>query len=368
MLSRDKNLSFLHLIKIKIMVNNKNRDDLNNLLPNLTFIKTILMILVILGHSVHFWTGGWFASDPIFQSKGLAYICDWLNSFHIYAFVLISGYIFAYKMRGGGYTQYIPFILNKARRLIVPYVFAAIVWVMPVSQYFFKWSLATLVKKYVLCISPSQLWFLWMLFGTFVIVRLLWRFFSKKPSGWFLSIFFYVIGIIGPSIIPNVFCIWLACQYVPFFYIGIWIREQQENINTINIMKVPVWIWLFLDGILFIINIVVSMKQITIPGLDYILDFALHIVGAIMAVVILHKIASAASWKDNSIIKSLSRCSMPMYLFHQQIIYFCIVAMNGKVNPWLNAGINFVVALIASFAVSNVLMSWKTTRFLIGEK
>lgn len=59
---------------------------------------------------------------------------------------------------------------------------------------------------------------------------------------------------------------------------------------------------------------------------------------------------------------------MAMYLFHQQIIYFTISALNGVVNPWINAGVNFVAAIAGSLIISAVLMRWKATRFLIGEK
>lgn len=69
-----------------------------------SFVKTILMLLVILGHAMAFWSGDWFTSDPILQSKGLNGLYTWLNSFHIYAFTLVSGYIFAFKIRGGGYS------------------------------------------------------------------------------------------------------------------------------------------------------------------------------------------------------------------------------------------------------------------------
>lgn len=41
---------------------------------------------------------------------------------------------------------------------------------------------------------------------------------------------------------------------------------------------------------------------------------------------------------------------------------------DGKVNPYLHAGINFVAALVGSFIISSILMRWKVTRFLIGKK
>ena len=105
-----------------------------------------------------------------------------------------------------------------------------LIWVAPISAYFFQWGAAELFKKYVLCINPSQLWFLWMLFGVFAIVWPLRNVMIEKPViGWGIAIAFYGIGIVGGHIIPNVFCIWTACQYVVFFYIGMRIRVKTEN-------------------------------------------------------------------------------------------------------------------------------------------
>ena len=59
---------------------------------------------------------------------------------------------------------------------------------------------------------------------------------------------------------------------------------------------------------------------------------------------------------------------MPMYLFHQQIIYFTIMIFNGRVNPYINSLLNFVIAIVLSFGISYFMMKFKVTRFLIGEK
>lgn len=104
-----------------------------NSLENCKFIKTILMLSVILGHSIAFWTGKWFTNNPQISSSSLALVYDWINSFHIYAFTIVSGYIFAFKKCGGGYTQYLPFLKNKVKRLLIPYIFVALIWVIPIS-------------------------------------------------------------------------------------------------------------------------------------------------------------------------------------------------------------------------------------------
>lgn len=94
----------------------------------------------------------------------------------------------------------------------------------------------------------------------------------------------------------------------------------------------------------------------------------LHIVGSIMMWTVLQILASYIHWQDSKVFKALSSRSMTMYLFHQQIIYFTIAALNGVVNPWINAGVNFIAAIAVAFVISAFLMRWKITRILIGEK
>lgn len=274
------------------------------------------------------------------------------------------------KLSGGGYSEYPPFLKNKAKRLIIPYVFAMLIWVAPISVYFFDWDLMYITKKYLLAINPSQLWFLWMLFWVFAIVWPLKDMMIKKPAnGYLISIVFYGIGVIGNRIIPNVFCIWTALQYIPFFFMGIRIRVKEENGEKILIDTVPWFCWIAIDLFLLVCSIAVDRQEEIIWKLiSNGMSFMLHIVGAIMAWTTLQMLANKIEWQDSNIFKALSAYSMPMYLFHQQIIYFTIVWLNGKVNPWANAGINFVVALIGSFVISYVLMKWKTTRILIGEE
>ncbi len=71
-------------------------------LKTCTFVKTILMLLVILGHACAFWSGHWFTENPLIQSQGLDILYAWVNSYHIYAFAIVSGYIFTYKVLRGG--------------------------------------------------------------------------------------------------------------------------------------------------------------------------------------------------------------------------------------------------------------------------
>lgn len=340
-------------------------------LKNCNYIKTILMLLVILGHACAFWTNSWFTEKPVIGSKGLSILSSWIGSFHIYTFALVSGYIFAYKVTSeGGYNHYLIFLKNKAKRLLVPYVFVMFIWVAPISEYFFRWDLIGLIKKYILCINPSQLWFLWMLFWVFAIVWPIRKVMIEKPlAGWAIAVAFYGIGSIGASVVPNMFCIWTACQYIIFFFMGIRIRAKSEHGKRLFTEIVPWYCWVIADLMLFTGKIVVEVQVGFIWDLLTIgLNFLVHIVGAAMAWNILQTLAFHIKWQNSRTFRTLSVYSMPMYLFHQQIIYFIIYWLNGRLNPWLNASVNFIVAILCSWIISAFLMRWKVTRLLIGEK
>lgn len=347
----------------------RNGTENKNTLANCGFVKTFLMLLVILGHACNFWTGNWFTDNPMINSNGLSIISSWLNSFHIYAFTLVSGYIFTFKILRGGYRDYSKFLKNKAKRLLVPYVFSMLIWVAPISACFFHWEIPELFRNYILCISPSQLWFLWMLFEVFVIVWPLRNVMVKKPAaGWMISLGFYGVGVVGGRFIPNVFCIWTACQYVIFFFIGMRIRVKSEKHEKLLTEVVPWFCWVVVDLLLFAVNRLIEQHSGFIwSAISLGMAFLLHIVGAIMAWIVLQASASRTNWQGNRVFQTLASYSMPMYLFHQQIIYFTITALNGVVSPWINVGVNFVVALGGSFLISALMMKLKATRVLIGE-
>lgn len=271
---------------------------------------------------------------------------------------------------GGGYSRFSPFLINKAKRLIVPYVFAMMIWVAPISAYFFHWDTSYLVKKYLLCIDPSQLWFLWMLFGVFAISWPLWKVFSEnRLLGAVIALAFYCLGILGNMVLPNVFCIWTACQYVCFFYIGIRLRCEQGEKHWWNVESLPWWGWIIVDILLYVFYVEVSDLNGIIAGiLGAGIGFLLHAFGAVMAFAVLQKMAERVHWEKSAWFGVLSSYSMPMYLFHQQIMYFSLIWLNGRVNPWINAAANFTFALTVSLLLSWALMKFKFTRFLIGEK
>ena len=173
------------------------------------FIKTVLMLFVVAYHSMIFWGGNWFSIQNVtLESNLLKNMSNWLNSFHIYAFVFVSGYLFEYlKHENNKYPQFLPFVINKSKRLLVPYVFVAFFWVIPITSFLYKFTPKEIFMKYILCTSPSQLWFLWMIFDVFVIGWLISKWIQNDLVAFLISGISWGIGLVGGIFLKNFFCI-----------------------------------------------------------------------------------------------------------------------------------------------------------------
>ena len=324
------------------------------------------MLLVVFYHSILFWSGSWFTGDPVFSAPLLGQLSGWLNTVHIQGFALVSGYLFSYlKYENGKYGKFLHFVGNKAKRLLIPYAFAAAVWVIPTSLPFYQYDGLTILRNFVLAQSPSQLWFLVMLFGVFVIFWPLSDFFHKKDLlGAIVVLGMYGCSLVGDRIVPNVFQIWTAFGYLPLFWLGFKLRQH----GTWLIRRIPAVIWLAVSVLLFVaIRYISGLENIICKLLTLGGNFVCKLVGAVTAFIVLQAIADKTNWKK-PVFMFLSQRSMVVYLFHQQVIYYLIWGLNGVVNPYLHGLINFVGALLVSLGIATVLLRFRATRLLLGEK
>lgn len=101
--------------------------------------------------------------------------------------------------------------------------------------------------------------------------------------------------------------------------------------------------------------------------IDLGITFVSHIVGAIMIFVLLQTIANYIQ-QEKELFNYISKCNMGIYLFHQQGIYLFIYWLNGRINPYLNAFVNFIGAMLISLIIISILRKFRATRILLGEK
>lgn len=323
------------------------------------------MLLVVLYHSMIFWEGTWFTEDPKIPSPILGYFASWLNSFHVYAFTLVSGYLFYFlRFEKKKYQNFGEFVIHKVQRLVVPYCFIAAIWVIPIQWYFFRYDLETIFKNYILGEAPNQLWYLWMLFHVFWIFWLLSDYIARNHiKGGTIVLFIYSFSIIGGNIIPNIYMIWTACEYLIFFWAGFKIRQCSVKI----LYKVPLWCLIICDMILFSIFYMFPENNSFLGKVVFLgMKLLLNMLGAVTAFLVLQRLADMKG--AYKIIQKMETKSMGVYLFHQQIVYIPIFLLNGKINPWIHAALNFMIALLGSLCITSLFMKFQITRRLIGEK
>ena len=326
------------------------------------------MLTVVIYHAMLFWGGvGWFTGTPVYNSDILREFELCLHYFHVQAFTLVAAYLYCYlRYERGKYAEVVPFCKNKLQRLIVPYVFVSVLWVVPFSVFFFDLSTKDVFVQYVLATSPSQLWFVWMLFDVFLLAWIVSdKLYASNKFAVFMTLFLLLMGIIGGKLFPNVFCIWTACRYFIYFVIGFKIRQYGMG----NVQRLSPILWILLYVLLYVLMIYAGdYGGIVGKVFKTLLSIVVSATGAVMAFVVLMEIARKIAWQNNKYFLAFSKKTMPIYLLHQQLIYVSISLFNGVVNPYFNAVINVVVALLGSYSLIFILYRSCYIRKLMGEK
>lgn len=139
-------------------------------------IRAIAIIIVVLGHSIIIYSTSWNFIETKVDCILFAYLKDIINIFQMQLFFLISGYLFYNNIKKG-----VPFhiiIVNKIKRLIIPYLIVGLLWMIPIKCLLGVPSYRdvdsfNMIVSFIIGTNNGHLWFLYALFGTFVISTLL---------------------------------------------------------------------------------------------------------------------------------------------------------------------------------------------------
>lgn len=334
-------------------------------LENCDFCKAMLMLLIVAYHVIIPWTGNWTWISMKIPSEGLKYCSYWLNTFHIYAFTLISGYLYSFcRLEKGKYQTYGKLIQNKAERLFVPYVFLSLLWVGPIGAVVQGYDWTGFARNNLLGVQPQQLWFLLMLFGVFLVFYPLTNFFRDNDiKGAAVTVALYCIGTVCNRYINDYLQIWQICRFVLFFWLGFKIRQKWND----KLYRTSAS-YIIVDLLLFAATYLMPTETLILNAIRSGMFMLTCVAGSIMAFVVLQRLANKCAWKNSKIIMVLAKYSMPVYLIHQQVSYLLTIKLNGVISPYLQTPINFVFTICASLAISAFLYRFKLTRKMLGEK
>lgn len=308
-------------------------------------MKVGLTLLVVFAHSTRMYTPeGVF--HPVESSALLKYITIFIYSFHMPAFICLSGMLYGFGIEKGKYTDKKRFLISKIKRLVIPYVLVGSCIVVPVELFLKLYDYSFLEAVYrniILSQDPRHLWYNMALFLIFCLCILLRKIFLSR------KVFINVLVIIGGYIIhelarwvPGYFNMGSAAQYLIFFIVGIYINRYIHNYSFRTIRKIFVVVLILI--VMFLVRLFIYHGSM----ISAFLGILLSIIGAS----IICDIKCIEVTKTNLFIL-IKRNSYGIYLFHPMLIYLMYnLFANEHINPYILASGIALIALIFSIILS----------------
>lgn len=183
------------------------------------YMKTTAIVLVVLGHVTRMYTAQGILDIGIHPTL-LRLLTSLIYSFHMPAFFAVSGAVYYInKVEKQKYQNKGTFILNKARRLMIPYLVFALLWVFPTMWYmgFVESPVKYFIDSYFFALNPRHLWFLIVLFEIFVVFCL----FQKQIHNhrWLTLIVLFLCWFLA-DLMPVTLQLSNLFRYTIYFYVG----------------------------------------------------------------------------------------------------------------------------------------------------
>lgn len=327
-------------------------------------MKVLTMLLVVVGHVLMMYKD----FSPIVPQVGSTALVDLYNyiySFHMPAFVAISGAVYYYvKRERGRYNNPLSFVQNKVKRLLIPYVFFATLVVFPTNYLIGNVHggiLKTFVKNFVLALSPDHLWFLLALFVIFVVFNTLekaiykWTFCS-------LLLFAYLSIFLSEHTFKPYFGIARAGSLLIYFYLGYLFQRHKASLLSL-LTRLPVVVLLIaLHAVCYAFRVELASWWL----LKYVLMFLIPISGMLL-VYLLSYWCSLTALASNRTFGQLSSSSFGIYLFHQPLIYLMFYGVRHQsVSPFVLSSLVVVMCILASLAMIALMRKLRLNIF-VGE-
>jgi exopolysaccharide production protein ExoZ len=317
----------------------------------ISFLQVIAPIFVILGHCLNHisYTGDSFVWVFLVDLR------KWIYAFHMDFFFFISGllFIFTDSLSQNGYFK---FIGKKALRLILPYLFWNLLFMLPklwlgdsFGDPLPEWpNILMDFFIYPESLSLQHLWFLYGLFLIFIISPLFKWTLEKARRVWAVPLM--VAVLVALYFIPQ-FSTIEVCSFrhlhtgLLFFFAGALLASLGEE-KIQNLARKPfVWIPFFVTAL--------AMSAVfLLVNSDSYCRFALE-VSLIPSFVCIGCLLKKARW-----IVSVGKASFTIYLFHWPILICCVFFFVQKLglNIFLAIPINILLAYSLPLAF-NLLMN-----------
>ena len=320
-------------------------------------IKFITVLLVVIAHSTRMYTASG-AFHPANASAILAKLTNYIYIFHMPLFMFVSGAVYGLCIQKGKYAKPLPFVGNKAKRLLIPYLAFGLLYVTPVMCYT---GLAKHYSTYIyygilLSLNSRHLWFLLALFIIFIFAIL-----ARK---WLLRSHYTRLGVMILSCIafaladraPDQLQLRAALQYQLYFMLGATFHFVYEQAAAVLVKC---------KYLLVVLPVALLGSFYCNP--NRLTSLAYQLAGILMLVMLAVLLEQGTALRETKFFQYTKDTSMGIFLFHPMIIYLAYYFLGSKNIPpaVLSAGVA-IVSFYASILLTKLLRRLRLG-LLLGE-
>ena len=342
------------------------------ILRELDYLKIIGVLLVVIGHCTSIYTGGWVFTSPV-KSSVYGLIASYVYTFHVPMLVFVSGAIYYYcRINKGKYSSLKGLIINKFKRLIVPFLFIGILYSIPIKYIIgmTEGNIINNIKSFVLGLNTGHLWYLLMLFNIFILFYLYESFILNKKYSIVLNLILFSILYISSGFFTNIFQINRAIQYSIFFYLGYEFFRSKDKL-ILKLEKLKSKSILIMTPILIAISLVLilvskmKLSSIMLSKFFSLINVVIAMICIIICYLIVYLINNRMKniilkEKIDKLINIIGKYSFNIYLLHEPITFIVLHFIASKyINPNILVMVCLSISVSLSMLISVIYMKIK---------
>lgn len=321
-------------------------------------LRVLAILMVVLGHSIIIYSHGWNLYRPAMPCPAFDKLKIVIDNIQMPLFFSISGYLLPLTLSHEDLT-FMGFLKQKTVRLLVPFLFVAYCWMLPIKEMVHYPSYAgkpflTVIARYIfLGEDVGHLWFLPALLFIFIGMWFICRFAVPRIGVIPIWVILFLLSLFSRRFITfNVF-IQDACIYAVWFFTGYMLHTRRECRHASMAKATLAVLAVLLEVVLVLIEPHLPSSVFVVVGMGV----------SLIAVVALYEVMPAGS---GPVTEFLAPRSFGLYLFHSPLVYITYTYWS-YLNPLLVFAINFFVMGSIALAVTGILLR-TPLRVLIGEK
>lgn len=317
-------------------------------------LKAFAIILVVIGHITILFTPD---SHPQNNTKLAQYITFGIYLFHMPLFMSISGAVYQLSKNKPQYQRFWPFVINKLKRIIIPYYLIGICALLPVLVYInakVQWSDAETWFKILLAKDCRHLWYLLALFWIFLL-----QFTADKLriNLWALFVFSSILTLAVSWFVPdlNFMCINMALRKWPCFILGMLMARNYSNLPIYKALALPIS-----GGVICAVTVLMSTNYY----IDMIFSLLMPYCICAVLIAVARQLSLSETW--GTIIREIAGYSFGIYLFHVMVIFLLRHWFDGYLDMWMLMAVMFIASIGISIGLTKLLRRIHFG-FMIGE-